>query len=297
MSGQFDKSYQITEIGPLQLWRHAVQLLTFVFLNGKLFGLASTSIIVPYLWSTGAPSSTVYGAFDALEYTISRGIFPLLVLGVIYITAVTVGRVFCGWACPMGMVQDLLSYLPMQKEKLSVSTHNQLRDVKWVVLGVSLLVSALVGYNRSTVSIDTQTIGPVWESPFTVLSPHSTLFAYLPWMLIWKPNVLAESGSVGWLKMICLIATLVPSMYVPRFFCRYICPMGTLLQPLSSYKFLRIHKSSKLAREELNQVLKDVCPMEVQVLEEDAKFINDPNCIHCGKCLTEFPTQLSQRIG
>lgn len=62
-------------------------------------------IIVPYLHVTQAPFSTVHGAYESLEYTIARGLFPLLVLGVIYLTAVTVGRLFCGWACPFGLVQ------------------------------------------------------------------------------------------------------------------------------------------------------------------------------------------------
>jgi hypothetical protein len=60
---------------------------------------------VPYLHVTQSPWSTVHGAYESLEYTIARGIFPLLVLGVIYLTAVTVGRLFCGWACPFGLVQ------------------------------------------------------------------------------------------------------------------------------------------------------------------------------------------------
>ena len=62
-------------------------------------------IVVPYLHVTESPFSTVNGAYESLEYTIARGVFPLLVLGTIYLTAITVGRVFCGWACPFGLVQ------------------------------------------------------------------------------------------------------------------------------------------------------------------------------------------------
>jgi len=297
MSGRFEKTYLITETGPLQLWRHLVQLLTFLFLNGKMLGIASTGIIVPYLWSTGSPFSTVHAAYDSLEYSLAKGVFPLLVLGVIGITSVTVGRVFCGWACPMGMIQDFLSYLPFQKERLSAATVNSLRDVKWVIVGFSLIICSLVGLHRQPSGFEvTHPLGPVWESPFTVFSPSGTLFTYLPWMIIWNPNVLHHGGSVAWLKLALLIVTLVPSLYVPRFFCRFFCPMGALLEPLSPYKFLRISKSTKLQREELNAALKDVCPMEVQVNEDNAKFIKDPGCISCGRCLTEFPNELRQVV-
>jgi len=103
---RYQRSFSWGGTGDLQLCRHGIQLLAFIALNAKFFGLTSTNVIVPYLHSTQAPYSTAHGAFESLEYTIGQGIFPLLVLGVIYLTAITVGRVFCGWACPFGMVQD-----------------------------------------------------------------------------------------------------------------------------------------------------------------------------------------------
>lgn len=63
------------------------------------------ALIVPYLHSTQSPFSVVHGAYDAMEYTLAKGLPPILVLGIIYLTAITVGRLFCGWACPLGMVQ------------------------------------------------------------------------------------------------------------------------------------------------------------------------------------------------
>jgi polyferredoxin len=218
------------------------------------------------------------------------------VVGVIYLTAVTVGRVFCGWACPFGMIQDFLSYLPFKKEKLTAGTISQLRDIKWFVVGFSLIISILVGYNRSNAGgTHHYNLGPLSDSPFTVFSPAGTLFTYLPWMLLWNSNVLANAGMVGWLKFAILLLSLVPSLYVPRFFCRYICPLGALFEPMSPYKFLRISVSPSLPRDEFNQVLKKVCPMDVQLSAGDT-FISDGGCIHCGKCLTERPTQTSQQF-
>jgi ferredoxin-like protein FixX len=91
--------------------------------------------------------------------------------------------------------------------------------------------------------------------------------------------------------------------------------MGTLLEPLSSYKVrhttshhhlrldtqrcavqvLRIARSSKAPIQEVNKVLADVCPMGVQLEKED--YVSDhPSCIHCGKCVTEAPNSISQTI-
>jgi len=132
----------------LQYLRHLVQLIVLAVLNGKLFGLASTHIVVPYLHSTQTPWSTVHGAYESLENTIARGFFPIFLLGIIYLTAVTVGKVLCGWACPFGLIQDLLSYLPIKKQKLSAATVSQVKDIKWVIVGLSIVTAILVGFRR-----------------------------------------------------------------------------------------------------------------------------------------------------
>jgi len=266
-------------------------------LNGKLFGLQSTNLIVPYLHTTEAPFSTAHGAYESLEYTIAQGLFPIIVLGIIYLTAVTVGRILCGWACPLGMVQDFLSYMPFKKQRISPNIASQLRDVKWAVVSFSLLTSILVGYGRIKGTITENSVGAFTDSPFSVISPSGTLFAYIPWMVLWQNNVLATAGLVGWFKFAVFFAVMVPSLYIPRFFCRYICPMGALLEPISQFKLLRIHRSSKLSKEDYNKVLNDVCPMGVTFQSEESEFIDHPSCVHCGKCVTESPIHLNQTLG
>ena len=164
----------------------------FFFLNW--IGFSSTSLVVPYLHSTQAPFSVVHGAFESLEYTISHGVFPFLVLGVIYLTAATVGKVYCGWACPIGAIQvkiiwlinqvknwwqknklidwwcglsfvflinhsfektqDWLYLLPIQKQRLSAGTTSSLRDVKWAVVAFCLLTTGFIGIRSSHISLD-----------------------------------------------------------------------------------------------------------------------------------------------
>lgn len=74
------------------------------------------------------------------------------------------------------------------------------------------------------------------DAPFSVLSPHATLFTYIPWMVIWRSDILATVGMVGWVKLGLLVMLLAPSAYIPRFFCRFLCPMGALLEPFQKYK-------------------------------------------------------------
>jgi len=291
--GRFETAFSLKHQGTLQYFRHFTQLVTFLFLNAKIIGLVGTGIVVPYLHVTESPFSTVNGAYESLEYTIARGVFPILVLGTIYLTATTVGRVFCGWACPFGMVQDFLSYVSwVKRQRVTAPILSQVKDIKWVVLGLSLLSAVLVGWRRTTTT-EENPLGVFSDSPFSVFSPSGTLFAYIPWMMMWNSNVLATAGLTAWVKMALLVATVVPSLYIPRFFCRFVCPLGALMEPVTSFKALRINRGSKLSGEDLNSLLEDICPMGVQV-DKDASsdFIDHPGCIHCGKCVTHEPKSL-----
>merc|ERR1711916_32564 len=99
-------------------------------------------------------------------------------------------------------------------------------------------------------------------------------------------------GIWGWVKLVLLIAMLVPSVYIPRFFCRYICPMGAVLTPLAPYKFLRVTRSSGFSAADNNRVLADVCDMGVRVSDKDA-FITDGNCTTCGACVQAAPNEFA----
>jgi len=126
--------------------------------------------------------------------------------------------------------------------------------------------------------------------------PLARFFAYLPWMLMWKSNVLVTAGIYGWLKLVLLVAVVAPSVYIPRFFCRHICPLGAALEPFAPFKFLRINRSSAFSRDENNKVLDAVCSMGVKVASDSDQFISDPNCIHCGACVAAAPEQFEQAI-
>ena len=158
------------------------------------------------------------------------------------------------------------------------------------------------------------------DSPFSVISPSSTIFGYIFYMMTWKSNVLIHAGAVGWLKLIFMIAVLAPSLFVSRFFCRFICPLGALLEPLSKYKVSSLtpakaaHTNSSISsflllilqllkitrtrgnKEEQNKYLNEICPTGVQISSDENDFIDHPNCIHCGKCAIEYPNYFGQKF-
>ena len=204
----------------------------------------------------------VHGGLDSLEYTITAGAIPLSVLGLLIFTGSTVGRLFCGWACPIGMLQDFIAYLPFKKSRVDPNSVKYYKDVKWALLGFSILSAVLVAFRRAE-NPTSNPAGVFSDSFFSVISPSTTLFAYLPFLVVWKSHALVDAGFVAILKFSFLIFAFLPAIYIPRFFCRYLCPLGALLSPFGSFKFLRISRSNTLAPATLNKTLEDVCPMGV----------------------------------
>eukprot|EP01105_Mastigella_eilhardi_P022635 TRINITY_DN5598_c0_g1_i1.p1 TRINITY_DN5598_c0_g1~~TRINITY_DN5598_c0_g1_i1.p1 ORF type:complete len:307 (-),score=76.79 TRINITY_DN5598_c0_g1_i1:53-973(-) len=276
--------------------RHIVQIVVLLLLNGKAFGMPRPNwLTVPVLHSTQSPFSNAQGAFDTFEYTLSHGVVPLLSLGVIFLTAITVGKLLCAWACPMGFVQDVLSYLPFKKAKLSTSTSAQLKELKWAVLAFSVFCCLLSAFKRASVAatlpaaavtFKTQNpLGVFSDSPFSIISPAETFFTYIPWVAMWESSaIVAAGGVVVWLKVALCGVAVACCLLVPRFFCRFICPLAAMIELVNPYKMLRIAVSPKTGRDELNNLLASVCPMGCQQ-QSSGRVLDSENCIHCGNCV------------
>lgn len=286
----------------LQIARHIVQVIVLVALNARAFGIHPTSVIVPYLHPTGAPYSVAHGVFDAIELSLSHAVFPLAALGAALLTGVALGKVLCGWACPFGLAQDLIAMVPLQRLVIPASTVGYLRDVKWGVVGLSVLCCTLAASRRIDLAAaafaegvvdppETHPLGVLSDSPFSVFSPAATLFVYVPWMALWNPTVIVTAGAIGWIKIFLLLAAGISAALVPRFFCRYICPVSALLDPFARFKLLRIRRAPELGRDEYNKIMTAVCPTGVTATSSTAlsDFVDHPACIHCGRCLTASP--------
>mmetsp|Transcript_3975 Transcript_3975/g.9786 ORF Transcript_3975/g.9786 Transcript_3975/m.9786 type:complete len:117 (-) Transcript_3975:35-385(-) len=108
-------------------------------------------------------------------------------------------------------------------------------------------------------------------------------------MFLWKhSDVIVTAGYVGWLKILLFVAFLAPALYIPRFFCRYVCPLGALMEPLMPYRLLRLECTNP---KRMNTVLEEVCPMDVRVedVKTGGRAVMGSGCVHCGRCVTAAP--------
>ncbi|MHA1596488.1 MAG: 4Fe-4S binding protein [Candidatus Asgardarchaeia archaeon] len=253
--------------------------------------------VLPIAQSVAGPFTRIPGAFDLIQIRLTSGEFPFLEVGIILLLGAIFGRAFCGWVCPFGFIQDLLSYIPVKKVNLSKSTNwvvVKLRDtlprVKYYILYITLFfcswifVSTLMGTEKPLV----EALGVFSEAPWAVISPVVTLETFLP-NFIMNHN-LEEMASLiysldvfFWLRVSFLVAIIILSVYVPRAYCRWVCPMGALMSYFNKYSLVRVKKNPLKCKN--CRLCERHCPTEVKISKEKGE-ISSGECILCLKCIT-----------
>lgn len=177
------------------------------------------------------------------------GLATLIVFLVPLIAAFFIGRVFCSSGCPLGTAQHIA---PEKKKhfKLPQKLNNYLRIVPVVIL-IGTIYYALKNTSFFACELD-----PYKAVFFTGQSWFEQLWAYIAGRSMEAKFVFAM-GIGTWIY---LVAILILGYWVPRPFCRFICPYGVLLGVVSIFSL-------------------------------KPRRISDENCVHCGMCQRSCPTQ------
>lgn len=180
---------------------------------------------------------------------------PLLLFVVFtVVTTLLVGRVFCGFLCPFGVLQDFLEKVVPRKFKreLPRALHERLYLVKYVCLA-AILLPALAGSRASI---------------FSFFEPFGTVFFLSSSILLW-----VIAGGV-----------LIASAIVPRFYCRYACPLGAALAVASTVSPFRIRRVEHCDH---CKVCEQVCPTGAI----EGPRIDFRECVRCNICETKLIEQ------
>ena len=288
--------------------RMAVQFLSFMFLSAAVFNLATLPILLPVLWTWRLEPNFVGDAFTATQLMLSgwknfNVAFPWLALASFLVIGVLLGKSLCGWICPFGFVQDLVSFIKRKKKEISPRTHGSMIYMKYAVLGITLLFSATFSISKLT---ETHTayeraLGIFTEAPFTVLSPAETLFASLPQRILNFRNAVAEvpfldalSGITNlpplfWVQFALMIGVLVFTAYVPRGWCKYFCPHGAIMAVMNRFSFLGLHRDPVKCTKAACRLCVEACPMNIRILDLPWEKFSDPECTYCLKCVDACP--------
>lgn len=294
-----------------QTARTIVQLLFFFLFNALIFGLGPWPILLPVIGLLGVPSKTMGGALGALQYMLYLVVPPWLALASIFVAAVIVGRAFCAWACPFGFVQDILKVMKKRHSKVSPRTHSDMIKVKYIVLTATLLISSLLALSvfAGIGSGYKQALGVFAIAPFNAISPADTLFAVVPQTILdirHAVPLLFEKGAADiggaiingltsvqalfWARILILALSFALVLYVPRGWCRYLCPQGAFSALLMRFSFLGLRRDPVRCSRVGCRDCVEACPMLVPILDQPWEKFTHPECIMCLKCVDACST-------
>lgn len=288
--------------------RFIAQLVSLLLLNGLLLAelypnlkLQRYPVPLPILLSINAPTNLAYGSLDVIQVALANPIAPWVALAFVFIIGAVLGRAFCGWVCPMGFIQDMVTMAKGTLDQVNVRTHESGKRLKYFVLAAALVVSVSLGMSLWL------GVGGEYKNSLSIfadgllipLAPEGTLFSTIPRALLYlktsvAPTFLAKLSAnqlAEWIRsvpiviyagLIILLAFFYGAYKVPRFWCRYLCPVGAKMAPFQKYSFLGMKrdpvKCSKCPHCEA------ACPMQIRILALPWEKFNDPECILCGEC-------------
>ena len=238
-----------------QFMRHIVQIAAFLLFPGLFI--------------------TVFSAVGDILTALIKDRFSVYALSAQLITVLTVfiitalwGRFFCGFVCFFGTLQELTAFLSKKifpkKRQFPPQFDRLLKFIKYFIF-----IFIVVG---------------IWILALPVDS------SYNPWgvfgMLV-SGNLSAVSAAIPTAGFFILMAILICSIFIERFFCRYLCPLGAIFAIISGKRVYQIHRQNDTC---INCGLcTKTCSMGIDVPQKD--MVTSGECINCMQCLTICPRE------
>jgi len=231
---------------PLAWWRRLTQVAALTIIGQwSFYGIFRCPFIVPYVSCQNCPVITCHGRL----FTMFWGFWLLLPLSVVFF-----GRAFCGWACPGGLVHQLLGKAAVFKLRLRNAFTRMAPYMIYFGTAVALYIWLVWGQPREVVPIR---VGGFFESVALTF----------------------EHGNLIWLlRTFFVLGFLVLGLFLVNFWCRFVCPTGGMLEVLKLFSFFKVYKNEKC--NDCDKCL-EVCEMGTRPAES--------NCTNCCDCLSVCP--------
>ena len=189
-----------------------------------------------------------------------------------------VGRFFCGFACPLGTINQFTGWVARlhlgPTTRVEANRHRRPQSWKYYLL-VFLLFLALMG------TVQTGVFDPL------PLLHRSVNLALLP-LADNHLGVLSDAprhyASV-WIIGVVLLGIVGLNLFIPRFFCRFACPLGALFGLLSRFTPWRLGKTTDNCGDCC------ICEQYCEGACRPAGKIITSECVMCFNCMDHCPAR------
>lgn len=202
-----------------------------------------------------------------------------LVMFVAIMAPSLIGRkLFCGWVCPLGALQDLVNKIP-HKFKIKQFNFTAFNALRMGLLAFFFLT--FFGVREQILylgeRLGAETTGGMWAafSAYNVYEP-ANFFEMLHW-----------TWPLATTTLIMLIILVITSLVLYRPFCYLICPIGALTWLVEKISFGRITVDQNKCTDCGECEEASPCPTIKPMHEGNSKAL--PDCTSCGECLKSCP--------
>ncbi|MDE6850745.1 MAG: 4Fe-4S binding protein [Clostridia bacterium] len=239
------------------------------FVSGKIYTGDTKKMCVPGLNCYSCPGAVGACPLGALQDSLAQSgrSAPSYILGILLLFGLLLGRLICGFLCPFGLIQELLYKIRTPKLRKSRFTR-VLSYFKYVllaiVIAIPLIYAGIPSFCKYVCPAGT------FGGAISLLSNgnNTSFFSMLGYLFTWKFCV--------------LVVVVVASVFIYRFFCRFICPLGAIYSLFCKISLLGV----KLDKEKCID-----CGLCIQGCKMDIKHVGDHECIQCGECISVCPVQ------
>jgi hypothetical protein len=229
---------------------------------------------VPFLPRLSVHAICPFGGVETAYTTLTQGRLvqevrdsSLALMWTVFGLSLLFGAVSCGWLCPLGTVQDLISSLSRRLFG------------KGIRLQVPPKVDRALSYTRyavlAWVLYATATSGIL---VFSGADPFKTLFSF------------GRELTLG--GIVVLGITLVASVFIERPWCKYACPYGGLLGLTNYTRLFKLRRSVEVCTD--CTLCEKVCPMNVEIC--GTEVVKDTRCIACMKCTSGMTCRVENAL-
>ena len=221
-------------------------------------------------------------------HTLYKGLIWCLV---ILIPTILLGRIFCNWMCPYGILHHLVGWIfnvRNAKQRIESNRYRPLFALKYYVL-IALLVAAVFGYVQIGL-LDpicliyrsfTVSVMPEWDRTLLALEPAASEMGTTLELLRSREDPGGHVG--GWVIGFILLGLVGANLVIPRFFCRVLCPLGALLGTLSRFAVWRIERDPNRCTD------CELCLQSCEGASDPHAQLRMSECFVCFNCIEDCP--------
>lgn len=210
------------------------------------------------------------------------------VVVVILLLALTLifGRIYCSVICPLGIMQDVISWIHGKQKKNRFSFSKEKKWLRYTILvlfvialiaGVHALVALLAPYS-SYGRIVTNLFKPIYEGGNNMLASiaeHFNSYAF------YHVDVWIKSLPTFIIAAVTFVVLFVLAWRNGRTYCNTICPVGTFLSFFARFSWMKINFDEEKCKNcgKCSRNCKAAC------IDYKNHTVDYSRCVVCGNCL------------